>query len=428
MGALSTVSFVLLVSGATTSLATVIIWIGLPALAATLAAAHGFAALTRHLLAWQGTQIPPPAPIHTNPLTGAVQASPVRWIRREWTSPQRWRELLHGIVVFPLGIAGFLAAICTWTLGLGEMLAFVWVPIAQSFDPGSVTTLGGGIVHGFDGAGVGASTAWGSSTGTASIGFWAYVVDFVIGAGLLALTPLILDGFAKLTGTLGKALLGAAPFTLARRVRELETSRMRAAHAESAALRSMERDLHDGPQQVLIRVGMDLAAAERRLDRGEVDSARDLIGQAKARNTEALTDLRALARGIAPPTLTERGLVTAMSVAAASSTVPVTLVGNVGANDRFTGPTETAIYFAFCELLANVVKHSEASAVEVRLERTPTTVELTVHDDGRGGARILPSRGLAGLADRVAGVDGTLEVIPHTEGEGSEVRVMVPNR
>jgi signal transduction histidine kinase len=171
---------------------------------------------------------------------------------------------------------------------------------------------------------------------------------------------------------------------------------------------------------------MDLAAAERRLDQGELDAARELIGQAKVRNAEALTDLRALARGIAPPTLTERGLLTAMRVAAASSSIPVTLVGNVGEGDRFGEPIETALYFAFCELLANAVKHSGASAVEVHLERSGAGLALTVHDDGRGGAQILPGRGLAGLADRVAGVDGALEFAPPAGGVGTAVRVTVP--
>ncbi|MDR3107941.1 MAG: histidine kinase, partial [Bifidobacteriaceae bacterium] len=223
-----------------------------------------------------------------------------------------------------------------------------------------------------------------------------------------------------------KPLLWPRQPSARQRVHQLEEARTKAAAAETAALRSVERDLHDGPQQDLIRIGMDLAAAERRLASGDTAAARQLIDEARVRNNQVLADLRALARGIAPPTLAQRGLLAALTVTAASAAVPVSLVGSVAEGDRFGQATETAIYFAAAELLANATKHAQASRIEVRLDREDANLVLTVRDNGRGGAQILPGHGLAGLADRLAGVDGSLLITDTVAGMGTTVRVVVP--
>jgi signal transduction histidine kinase len=171
---------------------------------------------------------------------------------------------------------------------------------------------------------------------------------------------------------------------------------------------------------------MDLAAAERRLDEGEGQAARELIEQAKKVNAQALVDLRALARGIAPPTLAERGLLAAMTIAAASSPVKVRLGGNVRESDRFSQGQETALYFTFCELVANAAKHSESDGIDAQLQRADDRLELTVRDWGRGGAQMLPGHGLAGLADRLAGLDGKLELTTTVGGNGTTAKASVP--
>lgn len=196
---------------------------------------------------------------------------------------------------------------------------------------------------------------------------------------------------------------------LQRRVDALTSTRTAAIEAEAHSLRRLERDLHDGPQQRLIRLGMDLSAAERRLD-ADPQSARTLLAAARTQTAEALAELRALSRGIAPPILSDRGLAAALTAVTARCTVQADLYVALPEGGRLPAAVEHAAYFVVSEALANVAKHSQATRVHVRVLRAASVVRIEVQDDGVGGAHPAKGHGLAGLADRLAGVDGTLTV------------------
>jgi len=160
---------------------------------------------------------------------------------------------------------------------------------------------------------------------------------------------------------------------------------------------------------------MDLEAVTRRLD-DDADRARALVAEALAQSREALTELRALSRGIAPPILADRGLGAALAAAAARSPVEVSLDVALPDGRRLADEVENAAYFVVTEALTNVAKHSAATlcTVTVTIEgsrrRDDARVVVTVTDDGVGGAHLGKGHGLAGLADRLSGGDGMLDL------------------
>jgi signal transduction histidine kinase len=201
---------------------------------------------------------------------------------------------------------------------------------------------------------------------------------------------------------------------LPRRVRELEQSRARVVDDSAARLRRIERDLHDGAQAQMVAVAMKLGLAREKLARmaggaGQADVERvlELVAAAHRGAKEAITELRDLARGIHPPVL-DQGLGPALASLAARGDVPVELV--VDLPERPSAAIETIAYFCAAELLANVVKHSGARQATLEVAHVPGLLRLRVCDDGSGGARIEDRGGLAGLAERVATVDGRLQV------------------
>ena len=170
---------------------------------------------------------------------------------------------------------------------------------------------------------------------------------------------------------------------------------------------------------------MDLAAAERRLTDADPAQAARLIGEARDHTAQALAELRALSRGIAPPILTDRGLAAALTELTSRSGLPAHLDVALPAGERLPAPVETALYFTVSEALTNVAKHSGAREVRVAVRREGRDVVASVTDDGRGGAALAKGHGLAGLTDRLAALDGTLEVTSPTGG-GTAIRAVVP--
>jgi signal transduction histidine kinase len=178
---------------------------------------------------------------------------------------------------------------------------------------------------------------------------------------------------------------------------------------EARTLRRIERDLHDGPQQRLVRLDMDLETIGRRLD-DDPDRARTLLAEALTQNREALAELRALSRGIAPPILADRGLAEAITAAAARCAVPVALDLALPGGVRLAPTVENTAYFVVTEALTNVAKHSSARQASVVVGVEGDRVSVQVGDDGDGGAHLGKGHGLAGLADRLAAVEGRLDV------------------
>ncbi len=196
---------------------------------------------------------------------------------------------------------------------------------------------------------------------------------------------------------------------LRRQVETLKESRSAIIDVEASELHRIERDLHDGAQRRLVMLNIDLGLASERIDTDPAEAKRLVLeGQEQAR--QALAELRDLVRGIAPSILVDRGLVPALGSIIGLGPVPTVIRSDLPAGERLPAAIERAAYFVVAEALANVAKHSGAGACEVRCRREGSTLVVEVWDDGAGGATVEPGGGLAGLAGRVAGVDGIFTV------------------
>jgi signal transduction histidine kinase len=207
-------------------------------------------------------------------------------------------------------------------------------------------------------------------------------------------------------------------------VARLRESRSAAIEAEASELRRIERDLHDGAQQRLVSLVMELGRAEERID-SDPAAAKAIVAEARGEARLALSELRALVRGTMPAILVDRGLEAALASVAAGCPVPTTLDSTLAPGERLSSAVERAAYFVVVEALANLAKHSRASRADVRLLRGPSYLAIEVRDDGGGGATISPGGGLAGLRDRVGALDGSLAVTSPPGGP-TEVRVELP--
>ena len=206
------------------------------------------------------------------------------------------------------------------------------------------------------------------------------------------------------------------------RTEELRASRVRIVQAADAARRKIERDLHDGAQQRLVSLALDVRLARSRVET-EPESAGPFLERFAEELAEASAELRELARGIHPAVLTDRGLAPAIAALAARAPVPVEIVELPP--DRLPAAVETTAYFTVAEALTNVAKYAQASHATVRIACERDGVVVEIQDDGIGGARADGGSGLSGLADRVGACDGTLSVVS-PPGEGTLVRAALP--
>jgi PAS domain S-box-containing protein len=203
---------------------------------------------------------------------------------------------------------------------------------------------------------------------------------------------------------------------------ELRASRARIVEAADAARRKIERDLHDGAQQRLVTLALDVRVARSRVER-EPESVGPFLERLGEELSQASAELRELARGIHPAVLTDRGLAPAIETLAARAPVPVELLALPAR--RLPPVAEATAYFTVSEALTNVAKYARASHATVRLADEDGTLVVEVRDDGVGGARAGTGSGLAGLADRVGACDGSLSVTS-PPGEGTLVRAVLP--
>jgi signal transduction histidine kinase len=243
--------------------------------------------------------------------------------------------------------------------------------------------------------------------GTVLRGTAAMTVCVVVGLVLLLSAPWLARVLATADAALARALL-SPPSDLAARVGELERSRERVVDAAEAERRRIERDLHDGAQQRLVALAMELGRAKAKFD-DDIDAVRLLVDRAHAEAKTALAELRGLVRGVHPPVLTDRGLDAALSGLTALCPVPVDVEVDVPVRPK--PAVEAAAYFVVAEALTNIAKHSRASHARVVVEQhgRPGTLSVVISDDGVGGADP-GGAGLRGLADRVGGLDGRLSV------------------
>ncbi len=203
---------------------------------------------------------------------------------------------------------------------------------------------------------------------------------------------------------------------------ELAASRARIVQAGDAERRRIERNLHDGAQQRLVSLLLTLRLCDAKLARDDPD-APELLRRAIAELSDALAELRELARGIHPAILTDRGLVPALELLAGRTSIPVAI--SVTGDLRLPRPVEAAAYYLVAEALTNTTKHARASAARVHVAREQGDVLIEVSDDGVGGADGGTGSGLRGLADRVEALGGRLE-LTSAPGAGTTLRARIP--
>lgn len=354
---------------------TIPIVVGLAVLILCLSIAGGFARFHRNLLGSRGIHISEPVYPHHTGQRGRL---------RRLAHAQSWRDLLHAFVAFVISTVTFPIGLTFLVAGPGGLLYGFWSRWLPQNEPES----GLAYLLGFPGR------------------FADVAVQTISGALLLITAPFVMRGLVMLHAGIARGLLDDEASVLRQQVSQLTTSRAAAGEAEALTLRKFERDLHDGPQQRLVRLGMDISAAQRRMETDPTE-ARDMLQTAFDQSQDALTEIRTLSRGIAPPILTDQGLPAAITTLAARSTVPTSAeVDDVALSDA----AQNAAYFVVAESLANMAKHSQATTCSVELRRLGAVAVLTITDDGVGGASMAKGNGIAGLTDRLSGVDGTLAV------------------
>jgi signal transduction histidine kinase len=310
--------------------------------------------------------------------------------------PQSWLDLLHALIRLLVTLPTFVVVVVWWALAITGTLygAYDWAIPRGPGDQDLSQLLGMG-----DGAGA------------------RIALNSAIGLFALLTLPLVARACARIQAALAYSLLtGVAE--MRQRITTLEEQKRAAASAEASALRRLERDIHDGPQQRLVRLAMDLSRARQQLA-ADPEAARRTLDEAVTQTRDTLDELRALSRGIAPPILVDRGLPSALAALAARALVPTELVvdDELGtAGGRLDPALESTAYFVVAEALTNVAKHSRADACRVEVTRKVGRLEITVADDGIGGAHLAKGHGLSGIADRVRAAGGTLEVASPTGG------------
>jgi signal transduction histidine kinase len=226
----------------------------------------------------------------------------------------------------------------------------------------------------------------------------------------------------RLHAMIGRSLLSVSEKSrLALRVEQLTESRAETVDTQSAELRRIERDLHDGAQARLVALGMSLAMAEQQFER-DPENARALLTEARAASSDALAELRDLVRGIHPPVLADRGLDGAVQALALAAPMPVDV--RVALPSRLPAPLESATYFAVAEALTNIVKHAHAQHGWISIEAVGDRLTVEVRDDGVGGASAGDGTGLRGIERRLSAFDGTLEIESPSGGPTRLVMVL----
>ena len=382
---LAQVQFLWVLFGLTFGASTVVLFLGIPILFSAFLGVRRYAARERRRTErLTGIQIQPPYR-ETRPegLPGKILA--------HISDPATWRDTLHMALSAMFGVAWLVTVLTAWAVMLASVSLPIWfrwlpnhrVPISQSGGVAFYISTDPGII----------------ALCTASA-----VTVWFLSPALLELETRIQVGF-------GTGLLGLSRTELERREASLRVSRGQAVSAAETERRRIERDLHDGAQQRLVALAMDLGMAKSKLKSGrESDNAAaaKLVAEAHEGVKLALSELRDLARGIHPAVLTDRGLDAALSALAARSPIPVETEGAL--TWRPSPEVESAAYFVASEALANMAKHSEAGRAWIELEHRAGHLRMTVGDDGIGGADEAAGTGLSGLADRVAPLDGILSV------------------
>jgi signal transduction histidine kinase len=396
------VTVVLLVSGFTVSASIIGTVVGLLLLTVALRLSRRLGSLHRRLLRRHlGHQVE--APPKFQPGTGVLGR-----LDRRLRDRAAWRGVWYGLIKLPVAAVQLYAVTLT-VFGLVDITYPVdWLLFRNHPAGTSLSPLVAVVPLPF--------------VGSISVSSWlATYLAALAGALCVVIAAWLARGISAADFALARRLLG--PNTMAERVSELERTRTLAVEDSAAALRRVERDLHDGAQMRLAALAMNLGMAREKLDDDDGATVRELIDAAHRNAVDALADLRDLARGIHPPVL-DNGLASALDSLAASSAIPASVTASIG--PRPAPAIETIAYFCAAELIANATKHSFANQITINISTERAGVlRLDVSDDGIGGADVTRGSGLSGLVQRVSTVDGRVDVSSPSGGP-TVVTVVLP--
>lgn len=325
------------------------------------------------------------------------------WLRQyaegQFLDFARWRDVVYVLIGFPLAVLEFVLMVAIWAIVFGLFVATLVLLGGMTIGDGSI-----------DGEAI------------------PVVAPVITGVMCLALIPVgafITRGLMTVQRAVAQLLLCVDPTEALRQdVERLRESRSAAVELEASELRRIERDLHDGAQQRLVMLAMDLGRAEEKID-SDPEAAKRLVADAREQSRLALAELRDLVRGTAPSILIDRGIVAAVASIAQKGQIATNIDAARIGEARFSPAVERAGYFVATEALANVAKHSHATRADVIFWRDSTRLFVEVWDNGQGGASIDEGGGLAGLRDRVATIDGTITVVSPPGGP-TMVRAALP--
>ena len=311
----------------------------------------------------------------------------VEIVRAEFADEARWRDVLYVAVDLPLTIIESTVVGVAWALALSALTLPIWFEPRASLPP-----------------------IWLASVAGVLLLFVAASLSQIV----IRLHRQVVAGL----------LCTSESRALRREVETLRQSRSAVIDVEASELSRIERDLHDGAQQRLVMLSIDLGLASERIDT-DPEGAKELMRSSQEQAREALAEIRQLVRGIAPSILLDRGLVPAIESVTGRGPIRTSIRSELAPGTRLSAAVERTAYFVASEALANVAKHSGGSNCEVRVRLEGDQLVVEIWDDGKGGAIVAPGGGLAGLASRVAGVDGTLTVTSPSGGP-TLIRAAIP--
>jgi signal transduction histidine kinase len=435
-GVIAWVVFTFLIWALSAAAGLIIIFIGVILVPLTLLGARYLGRF--ELLRMRGARMPAIAePRYPTPFRGKTFGRSLADIA---ANPHDWLAYVHGVVLFPLVATVTNLLLILWGTVTVTLLATPIVLTLRPFDQDTVISADGWPRVSVGDWSVGdALTFYIQRQPDDVLATWIAVLAFVGGLVLLAALPLLTRGLTWAHWGADRLLLARFPSEQVNaEVAAIDDSRRAAVVAEDLALRRLERDIHDGPQQRLLRLQLDLASAERRLA-DDPAAAGELLTSARLLAKDTLDELRALTRGFAPPILQDRGLAAALESLGGQSAIAIDT--SIRLEDAsIPSEVERGAYFVAAELLSNAVKHSGATRIGLAASVVPVAgpaafapadsavrreLLLEVTDDGHGGALLVPGHGLAGLSERVLGMRGTL-AIDSPDGGPTSIRVLIP--
>ncbi|WP_150245575.1 sensor histidine kinase [Nocardiopsis quinghaiensis] len=345
-------------------------WVGLPFVILTGTLLRTLADSQRRTLAHLLPNPPTPSAYRPIPPAGITRRSATII-----TDPATWKDIL-------------------WLISGAANIAIIAIP---------ATLLAHGTFQLLFALGLTGPTLYGFYTPTTTL---HQLLTLAPSALLLTLSYLLLPPATNLYLRFSHLLLSPSEKArLTARVAHLATSRANTIDTQTAEIRRIERDLHDGAQARLVALGMNLGMAEHIVEQ-DPQAARAMLTQARETTRHALTELRDLVRGIQPPVLVERGLHGAVHALALTHNLPITVT--IDLHGRPADPVESAAYFAIAELLTNTAKHAHATHAWVHINHGRNRLVITITDNGTGGATPTPGSGLAGIRRRLDAFDGTM--------------------